>query len=166
VCVCERVCARVLESVCVCVSVCVCARMCMCVCVCAPVSVCAPAHVCVCDFVCTCVCTLCACAFLLLHEHACIPVNFISCITTECQCSANCTTLWGQTKVCEFCMAASLCSCAPLPLAQPGLLLPAAGRRGLGGKVQVERGGHPLRSSLQTIIIFRYRPLYKTNRSP
>jgi len=80
-----------------------------------------------------------------------IPVNLINCITRECQCSANCTILWGQNKVCEFCMAASLflrfcmaaspCSCAPLPLAQPGPLLPAAGGWGLKGKVQAERGG-------------------------
>ena len=45
----------------------------------------------------------------------------------------------GQTKFCESCMAAS-CSCAPLPLAQSGLLLPAAGGRGLGGNGQAERG--------------------------
>jgi len=37
-------------------------------------------------------------------------------------------------------MAAS-CSCIPLPLAQPSPLLPAAGKRGLGGKGQAERGG-------------------------
>jgi len=112
---------------------------------------------CVCEFVCACVCTLCACACVYARcaparvcarcvcvhvvclQHACIPVNYISCIATECQCSANCTILWGQTKVCEFCMAASLCSCAPLPLAQPGPLLPAGGQ-GLGGKVQEECG--------------------------
>ena len=45
----------------------------------------------------------------------------------------------GQTKVCEFCMAAS-CTCAPLPLAQPGPLLPTAGGRGLGGKGQANGG--------------------------
>jgi hypothetical protein len=38
-------------------------------------------------------------------------------------------------------MAASPCSYGPLPLAQPGPLLPAAGGRGLRGKVQAERGG-------------------------
>jgi len=58
-----------------------------------------------------------------------IPVNLIRLPTTECQC----TILWGQNKVCEFCMAASPCSCAPLPLAQPGRLLPAGGQ-GLGGR--------------------------------
>ena len=125
--------------------------MCMCVCacvckgaresVCAP-CVCVPVHVCACACVCAFV-RLCISAALLLHESiaACIHVNFISCITTECQCSANCLILWGQTNVCEFCMAASPCSCAPLPLAQPGPLLLAAGGRGLGGKVQAEWGG-------------------------
>jgi len=77
-----------------------------------------------------------------------IPVNLISSIITECQCSANCTILWGHNKVCKFCMSAGTCSCAPLPLAQPGMLLPAAGGRGLGGKVQAEQGGRLLRSSL------------------
>ena len=80
-----------------------------------------------------------------------IPVNLINCITRECQCSANCTILWGQNKVCEFCMAASLflrfcmaaspCSCAPLPLAQPGPLLPAAGGRVWGGRCRRSGGG-------------------------
>ena len=137
---CVRVCARVLERVCVCT----CVRICMCFCACVHlceyvhlcICVCMCVYVCVCECVCVCVCTSWACAFLL---HACIPVNFISCITTECQCSANRTFLWGQTKVCEFCMAAS-CSCAPLPLTHPGLLLPAAGGRGLGGNGQAERG--------------------------
>jgi hypothetical protein len=60
-------------------------------------------------------------------------------------------------------MSAS-CSYAPLPLAQPGPLLSAAGGWGLGGKGQAERGGHPLRSSLWTINI-RYRPPKNLNHS-
>jgi hypothetical protein len=120
---------------CLCVRACACVSVRVCACVlCAPVHVCVRVYVCV--SVCAHVCARCAPA----HFCCCIPVNFISCITTECQCSANCTILWGQTKVCEFCMAASPCSCAHLPLAQPGPLLPAAGGRGLGGKVQAERG--------------------------
>jgi len=113
----------------------------MCLCVCASVWVCAPVHVCVyaCECVCACACVCARCASAAAWEHACIPVNFISCINTECQCSANCTILWGQTKVCEFCIAASY-SCAPLPIAQPGPLLPAAGGRGLGGKGQAVVG--------------------------
>jgi hypothetical protein len=89
--------------------------------------VCAPVHVCVCVCVCVWMCVR-MCVHVVRLQHACIPVNFISCITTECKCSANCTILWGQTKVCKFCMAAS-CSCAPLPFAQPGppCLLQAGG---------------------------------------
>ena len=118
------------ESVCVCV----------CVCVCVSVSVCACACVSACLYTCVCMC-VCLCAHVCVHVvRLRIPVNLIRCITTECQCSANCTILWGQNKVCKFCKAASPCSCAPLPLAQPGPLLPAGGQ-GLGGKVQAEWGG-------------------------
>jgi len=131
---CVRVCVCVSVRVCACVIVCACACVCACVCM------------CVCEFVCACVCTLCACACVYARcaparvcarcvcvhvvclQHACIPVNYISCIATECQCSANCTILWGQTKVCEFCMAASPCSCAPFPLA----VCPWAGSKGKG----------------------------------
>jgi len=97
--------------------------------------VCAPVQVClrVCIRVCVCVSL---CAHVCVHVvRLRIPVNLIRLPTTECQC----TILWGQNKVCEFCMAASPCSCAPLPLAQPGRLLPAGGQ-GLGGKVQEECG--------------------------
>jgi hypothetical protein len=52
----------------------------------------------------------------------------------------------GQTKVCEACLAAS-CSCAPLPLAWPGPLLPDARGRGWGG----EQGGGPDRSLLAAL---------------
>ena len=66
------VCVRVLESVCVCVCARLCAPVHVCLCVCAYVRlcVCAPVNVCVCVCVCmhASVCTLCACAFLLLHE--------------------------------------------------------------------------------------------------
>jgi len=109
------------------VSVCACACVCVCVCV------------CVCMFVCVSVCAHVCARCAPAHFYCSIPVNFISCITTECQCSANCTFLWGQIKVCEFCMAASPCSSAPLPLAQPGPLLPAAG--GWGGKGAGGAGG-------------------------
>ena len=141
VCVCVHVCARVLERECVCAPVHVCMRVCACVrlCMCG---------VCVRVYVCVYVCARCAPA----HFCCCIPVNFSSCITTECQCSANCTTLWGQTKVCDIYMAASPYSCAPLPLAQPGPLLPAGGQ-GLGGKVQAEWGGA---SSLLVTLNNRY----------
>ena len=119
---------------------CVCARACACVRLCVSATV----HVCVC--LCAHVCARCVPVHLLLH--ACIPVNFSSCITTECQCSANCTILWGQTKVCESLF---------LPLAQPDPLLPAAGGQGLGGKVQAERGGAS--SPLVTLNKnFRFRP--------
>ena len=106
---------------------------------------CAPAHVCArCAPEACCIpvnfisCITTECQYI---ANSTIPVNVISCITTECQYIANCTILWGQIKVCKFCMAASPCSCAPLPLAQRGPLLPAAGGRGLGGKVQAKRGG-------------------------
>jgi len=83
-CVCARLCARVLERECVCAPVHVCMRVCACVrlCMCG---------VCVRVYVCVYVCARCAPA----HFCCCIPVNFSSCITTECQCSANCTILWG-----------------------------------------------------------------------
>jgi len=136
-CVRARVCKGTRESVCVCVRVrvcacvCECVRLCMCVCVFVYVCVC----LCVCVFVCVCVCVS-LCAHVCVHVvRLRIPVNLIRLPTTECQC----TILWGQNKVCEFCMAASPCSCAPLPLAQPGRLLPAGGQ-GLGGKVQEECG--------------------------
>jgi len=94
-------------SVCVCVCAPVCVRLCMCVCVCA--------HV----------CTLCTRAFLLLHEHACIPVNFIICITTECNANAmpsiqSCggkprfarSPAWLPLVLALFCLLLSpVCSC-------------------------------------------------------
>ena len=105
-------------------------------------------HVCVFVYVCVSLC-----AHMCVHVvRLRIPVNLIRCITTECQCSANCTILWGQNKVYKFCMAASPCSCAPLPLAKPGPLLPAGGQ-GLGGKVQAEWGGA---SSLLVTLNNRY----------
>jgi hypothetical protein len=135
-----RVCEGARESVCVRVCVCVC-----CVCVCARACACVSVRVRACVSACACAC-VCACVYMCVSlcvyvVRLRIPVNLISCIIKECQCSANCTILWGQKKVCEFCMAASPCSCAPLPLAQPGPLLPAAGGWGLKGKVQAERGG-------------------------
>ena len=143
--------------------------MCSCVCVCACVSVrlCKCVRMCMCE--CGRMCVHVVCLYMCVHvrlQHACIPVNFISCIITECQGSANCTIRWGQTKVCKFCMAASPCSCAPLPLAQSGPLLPAAGGWGLVGKVQAEQGGAS--SPLVTLNKenFRYRPPKNLNRSP
>jgi hypothetical protein len=155
VCACVRACA----CVCVYVCVCACARMCMCICVC--VCACVSMCPCACVFACVCMCVY-VCVSLCAHVCAhCAPAHFCCCMSmlaslsaslhylliTGCQCSANCT-IKDQTKVCEFCMAASPCSCAPLPLAQPGSLLPAAGGQGLGGKVPGGAGGHPLRSSL------------------
>jgi len=115
----ERVCV----CICVCVYVCVCVnkgareRLCVfvCVCVCACACVCAPVHVCVrlcmCVRVCVRVCLLLQCCCML----ASLSTSFVHNHRMQCQCYANCTILWGQTKVCESCMAAS-CSCAPLPL--------------------------------------------------
>jgi hypothetical protein len=113
-CVCARLCARVLERECVCgVCMCVCARVC---------ARCAPAH-----FRCCLRACLHPCQLHKLHNHK-MPM--------QCQLYNPV----GANKVCEFCMAAS-CSCAPLPLTQPGPLLPAAGGRGLGGEGQAKRGG-------------------------
>ena len=120
-------------------------RVCVCACACACVSV----RVCTCVSVCACACVracVCVCVHMFVHvvrlcRCCCMLASLNSCIITECQCSANCTILWGQTKVCEFCMAASPSSCAPLPHAQPGPLLPAAGGRGLGVKAMAVRGG-------------------------
>jgi len=90
---------------------------------CAPVCAyaCVSVRVCACVFVCACayVCVS-VCARMCVHVRlrillACIPVNFIGCITTECKkCQLGATQglLGSRTRG----MAAS-CSCAPLPLA-------------------------------------------------
>jgi len=132
---------------------CVCARACACVRLCVSATV----HVCVC--LCAHVCARCVPVHLLLH--ACIPVNFSSCITTECQCSANCTILWGQTKVCKFCMAASPSSCGPLPLLLLSLVHSCLLQPGgvWGERRRRSGGGHSLCSSLRTINIFATAPL-------
>ena len=70
---------------------------------------------CLCMRVCVCVCVrLCISAALLLHEGACLhpcQLHLLHNHKMQCQCNANCTILWGQTKVYKSCMAAS-CSCA------------------------------------------------------
>jgi len=133
------VCKGTRERVCVCVHVRVRELMCVSVCACACVSACL--YMCVC--VCVCVCVS-LCAHVCVHVvRLRIPVNLIRLPTTECQC----TIQWGQNKVCEFCMAASPCSCAPLPLAQPGPLLPVGGQ-GLAGGCRRSGVWHPLCSSL------------------
>ena len=154
-CTCERMCT----CVCACVRLCECVYLCMCVRVCECVCVCACICECVCVFarVCVHVVGLCISAAAFLSTYLVVQPRNVNTVPT--------VILWGKTKVCEFCMAAS-CSCAPLPLAQPGLLLPAAGGRGLGGKGQAERGGHLLRSSLETANIHRYRPPKNLIRSP
>jgi hypothetical protein len=119
--VCVRVRVRVRVLVCMSVCACACVSACLYTCVC--VSLCA--HVCV--------------HVVRLR----IPVNFIRLPITECQC----TILWGQNKVCEICLAASPSSCAPLPLAQPGPLLPVGGQ-GLAGGCRRSGVWHPLCSSL------------------
>ena len=111
-CVCVCVCKGAQESMCVCARVC--APVHVCLCMCAPV--CAPVYV----------CTLCACAFLLLHEsslHSCL--NFIICITTECNANAmpsiqSCggkprfarSPAWLPLVLALFCLLLSpVCSC-------------------------------------------------------
>jgi len=132
-------------------------RVCVCLCVC----VCACVYLCV--FVCVCVCVCarqCMSFLLLLHDSMLASLsqfNLLHNHRMQYQCNANHTILWGQTKVCGSCMAAS-CSCAPLPLAQSCPLLPAACGRGLGEKGQAERGGHPNHSSFGTTNISHYRP--------
>jgi len=105
--------------------------------------VCVCVHVRVRELMCVSVCAS-LCAHVCVHVvRLRIPVNLIRLPTTECQC----TIQWGQNKVCEFCMAASPCSCAPLPLAQPGPLLPVGGQ-GLAGGCRRSGVWHPLCSSL------------------
>ena len=92
VCVCVCACVRLCMCVCACVCLCACVRLCVCLCMCVCV------RVCVCVCVQASVCTLCACAFLLLHEHACIPVS----TSFVAECSADAIPIiqsWGQTKV-------------------------------------------------------------------
>ena len=137
----------------------------VCVCACVSVRVYACVSVCACACVYVCVCTLRACPFLLLHEHACIPVNYITCISTECQCSSNCLILWGKPRFASSAwlplVLALLCrSLSPVR----SCLLQAGGV--WGGRCRRSGGRHPFHSSLRTIIIFRDRPLRNLNRSP
>ena len=116
-------------------------RVRVCVCVCAHACECVSVRVCACVSVCACAC-VCACVYMCVRMcvHVVslrIPVDQLHNHRMPMQCQLY--NLWGQNKVCEFCMAASPYSCALLPLAQPSPLLPAAGGR--GGKVQAERGG-------------------------
>jgi hypothetical protein len=180
-CVCMCVCVRVLESVCVCVCARLCAPVHVCLCVCAYVRlcVCAPVNVCVCVCVCmhASVCTLCACAFLLLHESMLaflsqlhLLQNAVPTIQScggkticrmQCRCNTNYTIL-GANQGLLGCMAAS-CSCVPLPLTQPGLLLPAAGGRGLGGRGRRSGGGASGRFEQN---VLHHGPPKNLNRSP
>jgi len=171
VCVCVRVCARVLESVCVCV--CTCVRMCMCMCVCAPVWMCVPVHACVCECVCVCVCVYaCVCARYAPTHLCCCRIMLASLSTSLVVQPKNANAVptaqsccWGKPR---FASSAWL----PLVLALLCLLLSPVrscllqvGGVG-GGRGRWIGGWHPLRSSLQTIYIFRYRPPKNLNRYP
>ena len=141
-CVCVCVCKGARECVRVCVCVCVSVRVCLCMCVCACVRLCVCVCVCACAcvFVCVSVCAcVCLCVFVCVCAHECVHVvrlrisaaaclhsylNFICC-RMQCRCNTNYTIL-GANQGLLGCMATSF-SCAPLPLTQPGLLLPAAG---------------------------------------
>ena len=151
--------------VCVCVCVCSCARVCMCACSCVPPCM---------SFLLLLCCCMRACL------HSCFSTSFAAwpqnVVPMQRQ-LFNSPYLWA-------CLAFS-CSRAPLPHAQPGLLLPAAGRQGglsasapfaaalllfaqlsllqglkLGGKGQAERVGIPDRSLLCCFNVKRlhYRP--------
>ena len=168
------VCVCVLVCVCVCVRVYVCMCVCMCVCVRAHVHVCvrvcACVSVCACACVCACVCVcVCVCVHLRMYVHvvrlqqACIPVNFMGCITTECQCSANCTILWGQNKVASSAWLRVLVLALNCLLLSPvrSCLLQAV----WGGRWRRSRGGILSARHFERIII-RYRPPRNPNRSP
>jgi len=137
---CVCVCARVLENVCVCapvhVCLCVCAPVCVCLCVCVCLRMCVFVCVCVCARECACCAPAHFCCCMRACLHSCL--NFICC-RMQCRCNTNYTIL-GANQGLLGCMAAS-CSCAPLPLTQPGLLLPAPGGRGLGGRGRRSGGG-------------------------
>ena len=133
-------------------------RACVCACRGAKecVFVCAPVHVCVCLCVHFCCIRACLhpCQLRLLHNHI-----------MQCICNANCTILGGKPR---FASSAWL----PLVLALLCLLLSPVrscllqvGGVG-GGRGRWIGGWHPLRSSLQTIYIFRYRPPKNLNRYP
>jgi len=138
---------------------CACARVCACACVSVRVCACmfAPVHVCVCARECVHVVRLCINAAARLHSC----LNFTCC--TECSANAIPTLQsWGQGLL--ACMAAS-CSCAPLPLAQPGLLLPAAGGQGLGGKAEQGGASSPSLLTLNNEYL-KTPPPENLNRSP
>ena len=139
-------------GLCVCAYVCVSACLCVCAYVCVPV----------CVRVRVGVCTLCACAFLLRAcLHSCLDFSY--CITTECSANAiptvqSCggkprfaSSAWLPLFLALLCLSLSpVRSC----------LLQAGGVWGVRGRQS--EGGHPLRSSLQTINNVHYRP----KRSP